>query len=74
LPPHGLSAYFRAYAWYHGALAAEVQGDAASRALQRRIRAEVLAACEQDGMWLDSFTFGKSHGTAAALLALAATE
>jgi hypothetical protein len=74
LPPHGLSAYFRAYAWHHAALAAEVQGGAASQKLQKRIRMEILAACEPDGTWLDSFTFGKAHGTAAALLALAATE
>jgi hypothetical protein len=74
LPPHGVSAYFRAYAWHHAALAAGVQGGTTSKKLQKRIREEILAACEPDGTWLDSFTFGKAHGTAAALLALAATE
>lgn len=74
LPPHGLSAYFRAYAWHHAARAAEVQGGSASQKLRKRIREAILAACEPDGSWLDSFTFGKAHGTAAALLALAATE
>jgi hypothetical protein len=51
-----------------------VQGGAASRKLRRRIHEEILAAREPDGSWLDSFTFGKAHGTAAALVALAATE
>jgi hypothetical protein len=74
LPPHGLSAYFRGYAWLHGLAAARLLGGEQGRDLERRLRAEVHDTVLADGTWIDTLTFGKAHGTAVALLVLAPKE
>ena len=68
----GHGSYFFFYAHHHALRAAELLEDEKLKSrVIKLIRKEVLSAQEYDGTFIDHFLYGRSYGTAMALLILA---